>query len=212
MGIRIQRQSSHMNKRFSYIIGFSILILSAIVGMSVGTVATNIESTNPLALLPLSPAAVSPTPSPRPEVPLTLSIPSIGVNTSIEHVGLDKEKRMDVPKDPDNVAWYNLGPRPGEQGNAVIAGHLDSTTGPAVFYKLDQLKEGDELFVTASDQKQYRFVVTGKSAYPENEFPLQEVFGPSDIPRLNLITCKGTFNKAIKSYSHRTVIYTQLAE
>lgn len=185
----------------------AFLLVSTIAGIGIGTLARhNIQSDTSWGKLPF---AQEITPSPQPAFPNTLSIPSLNIQAPIEHVGLDSQRRMDVPKDPNNVAWYNLGPRPGEIGNSVIAGHLDSKTGPAVFYKLDELQEGDKITITDANQKQYTFQVTRKATYPEQDFPLQEVFGPSTTASLNLITCQGTFSQAKKSYSHRTVIYTQ---
>ena len=91
----------------------------------------------------------TPTPVPRPGVPVRLKIPSIKVDAAVEHVGLTADGAMDVPKDYDNTAWYRLGPRPGEPGNAAIAGHVDSSkkNGRAVFWDLTKLKPGDEVFV-----------------------------------------------------------------
>jgi sortase (surface protein transpeptidase) len=80
-------------------------------------------------------------------IPATIEIPAINVNTSIEHVGTLKDGRMDVPKDPDNVGWYKPGTLPGAHGNAVLAGHVDDLTSPAVFYDLHKLVNGDKIIV-----------------------------------------------------------------
>lgn len=143
--------------------------------------------------------------------PRLLSIPEIGVEARVESVGLDEEKEMDVPRDPNNVAWYMFGARPGQKGNAVLAGHLDSDTGPAVFYNLSDLEEGDEVLVSDDKGNVLKFIVVEKSVYPVEEFPLDKVFGnQGSIPRLNLITCGGRFNGSTKEYSHRVVIYSEL--
>lgn len=150
--------------------------------------------------------------APRFTRPVRLSIPSIGVDTDVEEVGLDEEERMDVPGSYETVGWYKLGPYPGEAGNAVIAGHLDSPTAPAVFYNLTNLQEGDEFSVTDEEGRELTFTVIQKTLYQNEEFPLTEVFGPSDRPRLNLITCDGTFDHNSQLYSHRLVIYSELKE
>lgn len=144
--------------------------------------------------------------------PQTLEIPSINVHASVEFVGIDAKKNMDVPKDPDNVGWYELGYTPGEQGNAVIAGHLDTKTSPAVFAKLSQVKPGDEVLVHTQSGSTQRFIVEKIKQYPYDKFPLQEVFGDSEEKRLNLITCTGTFDFGKENYSHRTVVYTILKD
>lgn len=145
--------------------------------------------------------------------PQTLNIQKIKVSAAVESVGQDSERRMDVPKDADNVAWYNLGVRPGERGNAVLAGHFDRVDGsPAVFYNLNSLNIGDEIEVVDASNNRFKYKVTDKKTYPTERFPLQEVFGETDRYRLNLITCEGTFNQSAQSYSHRTVIYSELVD
>lgn len=146
-----------------------------------------------------------------PALPVRLKIPSLGIDADIEHVGLDAENNMDVPKNDDNVAWYTLGARPGEKGSAVIAGHFDGRTGkPAVFYRVSELQPGDNIEVTSSDGIMYVYSVTAKQSFPYDDLPLQDIFGRTDITALNLITCKGTWDKAKRNYSHREVIYSRL--
>lgn len=162
---------------------------------------------------------ISPSPQPtitqavqtEPGIPQTISIPSIDVTANVESVGLNDKNKMDTPKDPDNVAWFNLGYKPGVAGNAVIAGHLDKVTGaPAVFWNISKLKVGDTITITDDNNNNWTFTVKRIESYEENQFPLQEVFGPSSQPMLNLITCQGTWNAAERSYSHRLVVYSQL--
>lgn len=145
--------------------------------------------------------------------PILLSIPSIGITAPVEQVGLDEYKRMDVPKDVNNVGWYNLGFKPGEKGNAVMAGHLDTQTGaPAIFFNLAQLNIGDTIYVTDEQGKKYIFKVVDKQTYDTDNVPLVYIFGESAIPRLNLITCEGIFNTELRNYSKRTVIYSELVD
>jgi LPXTG-site transpeptidase (sortase) family protein len=128
-----------------------------------------------------------------------------------ESVGMDQQGRMDVPKDVANVAWYQLGVKPGEVGNAVFAGHYDKPDGsPAVFYDLNQLQSGDELIVEDEDGKPLIFIVTEKRVVQLSEFPLQEVFGETEKKRVNLITCGGIWDKAKQEYSERTIIFSEL--
>lgn len=143
--------------------------------------------------------------------PITLRIPKFGISAMVESVGMDKKGRMDVPKKDENVAWYNLGFKPGSLGSAVIAGHFDTVTGaPAVFYNLNKLTPGDQIIVTSSSGKDLIFKVTDKQLYPDASFPLQKVFNTTDKPRLNLITCDGVWNRATQNYSQRLVVFTEL--
>lgn len=145
-------------------------------------------------------------------LPNSFSIPKLGVvNVMVESVGLDKESKMDIPRDENNVAWYNLGSRPGERGNTVIAGHYDKKSGaPAVFFEINKLKSGDELIVKDLDGKEHKYIVTEVKSYLLEEFPLIEVFGVGDKARLNLITCEGLYDKSSKLYSRRLVVYSEL--
>lgn len=146
----------------------------------------------------------------EPEVPETLTIPKIGVHTSVESVGLDNQGRMDVPTNVDSVAWYNLGFKPGEKGSAVVAGHLDSEAGPAVFWNLTSLQAGDEIGVEDKKGQVYYFKVTRVTTYEFDKVPLEEVFASQDKSRLNLITCGGRFNGVTRNYSHRIVAYSEI--
>lgn len=146
----------------------------------------------------------------EPGIPLKVQIPAINVDTNIEAVGNDAEGRMDVPKDADETAWYEPGFRPGQQGNSVLAGHYDKKDGsPAVFWNLNKLKEGDKIIVTDDKEGKITFSVTKIAKYPYDNFPLTKVFGTSEKPMLNLITCQGIWNKKSNTYAERLVVYAQ---
>ncbi len=163
-----------------------------------------------------APSRVSASPAPSPAgprpawaVPKELIIPAINVRAAVEHVGTTPDGTMDVPKDPSDVAWFEKGFRPGEQGNAVIAGHLDSATDRAVFWDLNKLKPGDKVLVQGEDGSEHTFEVIGAETYPYDRAPLDKIFGPSDVPMLNLITCNGTFDRAHRNYDKRLVVFTK---
>lgn len=143
-------------------------------------------------------------------IPKTISIPALGINAKVEKVGLLKDGSMDVPKDDQNVAWYKQGARPGEAGNAVIDGHVDNKTGPAVFFNLKKLKSGDKISVMNAKGEKRTFVVEKVESYPYERAPIQSIFGGADEPRLNLITCTGTFDRNKKTHLKRLVVYTKL--
>ncbi|MBS2969120.1 class F sortase [Metabacillus sp. KIGAM252] len=142
--------------------------------------------------------------------PETLSIPALGINTKVEKAGLLSDGTMDVPKDDQNTVWYKQGARPGEAGNAVIAGHVDNKTGPAVFFNLKKLKSGDELSVLDAKKERRTFVVEKVESYPYERAPIQSIFGRTNEPRLNLITCTGTYDKRKETHLERLVVYTKL--
>lgn len=143
--------------------------------------------------------------------PASLSIPRLGIQSTVEQVGLDSQKRMDVPKNDTDVAWYNLGFKPGEKGNAVIDGHFDTVTGaPAVFYYLSNLEKGDSVVVTDAKGTPYTFEVVDKRYFDFDKLPLEQIFGSSNAANLNLITCEGVWNPTTHNYSQRLVVYTTL--
>ena len=142
---------------------------------------------------------------PAVELPRRIKIPAIGVDAGFEFVGLAADGAMDVPKNADNAAWYQLGPRPGERGNAVVAGHVDWGGKLAVFWGLSRLKAGDTVEVVAADDRKYEFSVQWVRLYDAAQAPVQEVFGQADGTELTLITCGGDFDRKNRQYLSRVV-------
>ncbi len=164
----------------------------------------------------ISPAAISTaTAAPRPDsfiIPRRIKIPAIRVETFVERVGVTQDGLMDVPRNIWNTAWFGEGGfRPGEPGNAVVAGHLDAPGTKAVFWDLDKLKPGDKIFLDDAGGRELVFEVYDKKIYPFNNAPLLNIFGPSPEAHLNLITCGGTFDRTSRNYNQRLVVYTRLA-
>ena len=140
-------------------------------------------------------------------LPSRLKIPSININATIEYVGLTPDGAMDVPKSPHNVAWYNLGPRPGENGSAVIAGHYGFKKG-SVFDNLHKLRKGNKLYIQDENGRITTFMVREILKYDSKADAL-DVFDSSDgKAHLNLITCEGIWDKVSRNYSKRLVIFT----
>lgn len=142
--------------------------------------------------------------------PKKLIISKLDISTNIEPVGLDTQQRMAMPIGVENVGWYQFGSKPGENGSAVITGHLDDPSGPSVFYGLNRLNLGDEVLVVDDQKRTLHFEVIDKVIYSDADFPIATVFSQQDKPRLNLITCNGTFDKKTQSYVSRLVVYTEL--
>jgi len=150
-------------------------------------------------------------PAPAPIAnPVRLQIPSIKLDAAIEAVGQTESGQMGVPANVNDVAWFEPGTVPGDQGNAVISGHLDDPKGPAVFWHLRKLKVDDQVIVTDTAGVKHTFVVIGKESYSDDTAPLDQIFG-FDLERdLNLITCDGVWNSKQHQYTQRLVIYTRL--
>jgi sortase A len=140
-------------------------------------------------------------------LPVAVRIPRLGVSAPVRDVGLTPEGGMDIPDDAFTVGWYVAAAAPGQQGNAVFAGHRDTVTGtPGVFWRLNELNEGDEIIVEMNDGTEKTFAVERSVAYPYNNAPMEEIFGRSDKRSLNLVTCAGSWNR--DTYDHRLVVYS----
>lgn len=140
-------------------------------------------------------------------LPTELTVPAIGVRTRLVKLGLAGDGALQVPASFDLAGWYDRGPRPGMTGPAIIAGHVDSTVGPAVFYRLADLRPGDLIYIRRADGSLVVFRVTGTHLYAKDRFPSAAVYGPSPWPQLRLITCGGTFDPARHSYLSNVVVY-----
>jgi len=139
--------------------------------------------------------------------PVRLKIPLINVDASIEYVGITKEGEMGVPSNTLDVGWFDVGPPPGEQGSAVIAGHLDGKNGePGVFTNLNKLKRGDKLYVEDNKGKTIGFIVRESRIYDPGY--ANEVFNATSGAHLNLVTCDGIWDYSQKNYTKRLVIFT----
>jgi sortase (surface protein transpeptidase) len=139
--------------------------------------------------------------------PASLTIPLIGVKTSLITLGLAAGGAMQVPSTTTVAGWYTGSPRPGSIGSAVIVGHVDSKTGPGVFVRLDELKPGNDVFVKRADGTTAEFRVTRVQEYLKDKFPTQEVYGPTPDAELRLITCGGAFDPATGHYLSNVVVY-----
>jgi sortase (surface protein transpeptidase) len=143
--------------------------------------------------------------------PVALSIPSIGVRSrSIVGLGLAKDGSIEVPRDPASPGWFTPGPSPGQFGPAVIAGHVDGRDGPAVFYRLGELRRGDRVKVTREDGSTASFVVDRVKEYDKDRFPTRSVYGnTTDRAEIRLITCSGEFDEK-DGYQSNTVAFAHL--
>jgi LPXTG-site transpeptidase (sortase) family protein len=139
--------------------------------------------------------------------PTHIRIPAIGVSARVVRLGLARDGTMETPGDYDDTGWFAPGPEPGERGAAVIAGHIDSKTGPAVFYRLGELHRGDSIRVTVAGGKTIRFMVDGVERWPKAKFPTKRVFGTTRAATLRLITCSGAFDRATGHYVDNTIVY-----
>jgi LPXTG-site transpeptidase (sortase) family protein len=142
--------------------------------------------------------------------PLRVRIPAIGVDSSLVPLGLNPDRTLEVP-DWEEAGWYSGASRPGDPGPAVIAAHVDSTSGPAVFYRLKELKPGDVVHVDYRDAS-VTFSIRESRSFPKTAFPTAAVYDRTDGPELRLITCDGTFDRQARSYRSNLVVWADVME
>ncbi|GGK90683.1 class F sortase [Mangrovihabitans endophyticus] len=138
--------------------------------------------------------------------PTRLRIPAIGVDTPLVALRLGDDGQLVPPTDFGSAGWYAGGTAPGDPGPAIIAGHVDSRQGPAIFYRLRELAAGDRIDVTRGGES-VRFRVISTAWYPKKKFPTEKVYGPTPDRQLRLITCGGVFDRHLRSYEDNLVVY-----
>ncbi len=147
-------------------------------------------------------------------LPVSVEIPAIGVDSKLLHLGVNSDGTIQVPSLETSshlAAWYKYSSTPGQIGSSVIEGHVDSTQGPAVFFRLGALRPGDTINVTLADGITAVFRVTGVREYLKTRFPAKAIYGATDFAALRLITCGGTFDYATGHYLSSTVVFASLA-
>ncbi|MFB6840069.1 class F sortase [Streptomyces sp. NPDC056361] len=163
-------------------------------------------------------AAPSPRPAPPPAPlsrsrPTLLAVPAITVEAPVTELGTDGKGRLATPPidNPQVVGWYAKGVTPGERGTAVVVGHRDTRTGPAVFLNLDSLSAGNTIRVARADGKVAVFTVDRVRTYAKADFPDKEVYGPTGRPELRLLTCGGAFDRRT-GYEANIVVFAHLTD
>ncbi|CAM5411954.1 class F sortase [Streptomyces spiroverticillatus] len=147
-----------------------------------------------------------------PAPPTRVIIPTIAVDAPLMGLATDQDGQLAAPPDSDrNLAgWYQDGTPPGSIGTAILAGHVDTATGPAAFYALGALHKGDTIHIPRTDGITGIFTVDAVEVHPIDDFPDTQVYGPSSTPQLRLITCGGGYDKKARRYLGNVVVYAHL--
>ncbi|MDB5185178.1 MAG: peptidase family protein [Candidatus Saccharibacteria bacterium] len=192
----------------------SLAVSLVVVGLLFNSQSVQSRVAPPRSLLAVAKESATPVAqtAPRPVgvgLPARLKIPKLKIDASMDYVGLTASGDLDVPKNPANAAWYTAGPRPGENGSAVIDGHFGWKDNiPAVFDNLHTLQKGDLLEVEDRNGLTTTFVVRELRKFGSSEVA-PEIFKSGDgRAHLNIITCNGSWNNAQKNYSNRLVVFT----
>jgi hypothetical protein len=189
------------------VLGVLVLSSAACAGPPAAATATapsDLPSTN-------STAAAAPTPLLLPaSVPVRVTIPAIGVDSQLLDLGLNGDGTLEVPPDGAQAGWFTGAPTPGELGPAVIVGHVDWGGAPGVFFRLRELRAGDEITVSREDGSTAVFRVQRVELFPKDAFPTDAVYGDIDHAGLRVITCGGSFDHQAQSYVDNTVVFADL--
>jgi len=194
--------------------------------MAAGLAVLAVACSTPQATVSVIPPSVSTRPPPAPSaspsaakpltlarsVPVRIRIPAIGVSAPVMELGLNSDRTIQVPPLANlNLAgWYKYDATPGAKGAAVIVGHIDSTAGAAVFYRLRYLTKGERIYVTLADGKTAVFAVDGLQQTLKTAFPTDRVYGPVPYAGLRLVTCGGAFDAATGHYLSNIIAYAHL--
>jgi hypothetical protein len=181
-------------------VGIGLVVLLALVALVVaGTSGGKSSSTSDVLQLANS-------------VPTKVAVPSIDASSSLISLGKLPDGELEVPPliNPKQASWYNGSPAPGTLGPAVILGHINGDGKPGIFYRLKDVKAGDQVFVDRQDGQTAIFTVSHIDTVPKNAFPSDQVYGDTPDSQLRLITCGGIFDPAARSYEANVVVYANL--
>ncbi|MDQ1021611.1 class F sortase [Streptomyces afghaniensis] len=144
--------------------------------------------------------------------PVRLYIPKISVDAPFTELVIGRSGQLEPPPahDTNLVGWYAKGVSPGEAGTAIIAGHVDTATSPAVFAGLSELKKGDRFHVARADGSRATFVVDDAESFEKDEFPSERVYGDTPQAQVRLITCSGPYDRQARDYTENLVVFAHL--
>ncbi len=140
-------------------------------------------------------------------LPVQVAVPRVGIRAGVTRLAKAKDGSLEVPADFDLTGWYASGPAPGEPGAAVVVGHVDSFSGPAVFFRLSKMREGDRIDVRRTDGSVVQFTVQFAATYDKDAFPTGLVYQPTENATLRLVTCGGEFDRRSRSYRSNVVVF-----
>ncbi|MEY9871625.1 LPXTG-site transpeptidase (sortase) family protein [Streptacidiphilus sp. MAP12-33] len=170
----------------------------------------SLPSGTPAATASASPGA--PAPAMAASVPVRIVISRLGVNAPLMSVGRADDGTVATPpySVPNTAGWFSGSVTPGQEGTAVVVGHVDTHTGPAVFYPLTSVRKGDTVQVQRTDRTTATFTVDDIQVIPRDDFDEDEVYANTGRPELRVITCGGVFDRATQEYSSNVVVYAHL--
>lgn len=171
--------------------------------------ATAGSAPSPAAAAPVTTKAKAPLARSTPE---RVRVPSIGADSELMSLGLNADRTIEVPplEQSELAGWYRNFPTPGQKGTSVILGHIDGGGKEGVFYRLQQIRPGQKVFVDRADGTEAVFTVNEVHNFAKDAFPTQRVYGQASDAQLRLISCGGALDKAARSYEDNVVVFATL--
>ncbi|GAA5159473.1 class F sortase [Ornithinimicrobium tianjinense] len=140
-------------------------------------------------------------------VPVRLTVPSVGLEVAIDPVAITEDGQMEIPERPDRAGWYRYGPAPGStSGSVVVAGHVDTTTGPGAFLALGRVEAGAEVVVELDDGTSTAYRIVGGESVAKTDLAVDEIFRRDGDPVLRLVTCAGDWSPRTGHYTDNLVV------
>ena len=208
MGRTLKRRNADRRPTLWWAVGAATLILSLVaIGIGVRSPVRSLAAPAPrpsYTTVPVAPPSQFLTRS----IPVRLFIPNISLSAPLTTVGLNSNGTVQVPPTVETPGWYRLGPSPGQDGSAVILGHVDSYSGPGIFIGLRRLVPGDRLTVLLANGNVAHFDVTSVQQFLKTSFPDAAVYRSRGFSALQLVTCGGRFNAAKGSYESNIVVFS----
>jgi sortase (surface protein transpeptidase) len=188
--------------------GFFALLLALVANFAlIGCGSSETAQPAPAPAAAAAPAAGLPR-----SVPVSVDVPSIDAHSSLVPLGLNADKTVQVPPvdQPLQAGWYSYGPTPGQVGPAVVLGHIDGNHQKGIFWRLHEVKKGDQIVVGRQDGSKATFTVSKVDQIAKQSFPTEAVYGNTTAPEIRLITCGGAFDASAHSYLDNIIVYGSL--
>lgn len=201
-GHRIRRSRRHTGpvRTVAGAVVIALVVSGAVLALGIGRAPDRLPAQVPVAARP-GPATI-----PVAD-PVEVRIPRIGVVSTLVRLGVDGLGVLQPPATADVAGWYAGGVAPGDPGPAVIAGHVDSRAGPGVFFDLRDMGPGDRIEVVDATGRSRAFTVQFLEQTGKERFPTEQVYGPTPVPELRLITCGGEFQEQARSYRDNIIVH-----
>lgn len=134
-------------------------------------------------------------------------VKSIYVDSKVQEIGTAWQNGQLIWETvPFVVGHYRTSAMPGQDGNAIFAGHVTSQTLGNVFINLWEINIGDKVEIYTKD-KVFTYTVNRVHLVTPTD---TSVMNPTPDPTITLITCAGDWIPSQHQYSQRLIVTGKL--